>query len=63
MKKIHRALVFVLPTGLTFLSGYFALYIFSGEAGLGAIFLVGFMGIAIIAALISWVVALYGYFR
>ncbi len=63
LRKIHRNLVFILPVSLTLFTAYLATYIFSGEGGLGAIFLVGFMGISGIAAIMSWIVALYSYFN
>ncbi len=63
MRKIHRSFVFVLPIGLSVYTGYMAVWIFSGEAGWGAIFLIGFMIIFALASLISWSVALYAFFK
>jgi len=63
MRQIHRYLVFVLPSAMTLVAGGLVYTVFSGEAGFGVIILAGFMGIALMGALIAWAVALVSFFR
>ncbi len=53
VRKIHRVLVFVLPRLLTLFTAALALHIWSDEAGFEVIFLVGFMIISGVFALIA----------
>ncbi len=63
MGKIRPILVFLLPVALSVFSLFFTVFIFSGEAGFGVIFLLGFWIIGLAVTLAAWIISLVFFFK